>query len=222
MRFKFTIYLTLALILTSCGFPGANTPEPTADIAPTLAAAKTQAVLTFEAEQAALPSATSLPPTATLAPSATAIPTNTPVPSNTAVIFTNTPPSTNTPAGPTSTPTLTITPTPSEYGCAIISFSPTRGDTFPPNSDFDGRWTVKNIGKNTWKMSDTDYRYSSGEKMHVGAEVFDFSKDITPGESIDLIIDMLAPSTAGTYTTTWSINLSKTSICALPITVVVK
>lgn len=216
------IIFVSAFVLAGCSIPGAATPQPTVDIASTLDAARTQAVLTVEAEQASRPTATELPPTATLAPSATELPTETPLPSSTPVIATNTPPPTNTPAGPTKTPPPTLTPTASDYGCSITAFSPARGDTFPPKADFDGRWTVKNTGKKSWLTSEIDYRYHSGEKMYVGGDVFDLKKDVAPGESIEIIVDMLSPTNAGSYNTAWSLTTGNSVFCVLPLSITVK
>jgi hypothetical protein len=88
--------------------------------------------------------------------------------------------------------------------------------------DFDGRWTVKNTGTRTWASSEMDFRYLSGTKTYTNNELYDLPKDVAPGDSIEIIVDMLAPNASGSYTTTWSINIGSRSICALPLYLVVK
>jgi hypothetical protein len=224
MRFtmKVSIILACSILLAACSLTGAQTPAPTVDVAPTLDAARTQAAQTVEAELASRPTATSLPATATLAPSATELPSSTPAPTNTVVVATNTPPPTNVPAGPTNTPTTTITSTPSGYGCSITASSPGWGASFLPGADFDGRWTIKNTGTNSWAASEMDYRYLSGQKMHVGNDTYDLPGNVAAGASIEVIVDMKAPTAVGNYSTTWSISIGSTSICALPMNINVK
>jgi hypothetical protein len=217
----FTI-LACAFLLSACSLTGAPTPAPTEDIAPTLDAARTQAAQTVEAEIANRPTATALPATATLAPSSTPIPTNTPVPTNTLVIATNTPPPTNTPSAPTQSPTVTITSTPGEFGCVITASSPAQSDVFPLQADFDGRWTVKNTGTKAWAASEMDYRYVSGTKTYAHADLYDLPKDVAPGESIQIIVDMITPNAVGNFVTTWGINQGSRTICALPLYLTVK
>jgi hypothetical protein len=214
--------LACACLLSACSLTGVQTPAPTIDIAPTLDSARTQAAQTVEAELASRPTETSLPPTATLAPSATEVPSSTPVPTNTLVLATNTPPPTNTPSAPTASPTVTITSTPGEYGCSITASSPAQSDIFPKGADFDGRWTAKNTGTKAWASSEMDFRYISGTKMQAHNDLYDLPKDVAPGESIEIIVDMIAPTAVGNYSTSWGINLGSRTVCALPLYITVK
>jgi hypothetical protein len=219
---KIYTILACACLLSACSLSGVQTPVPTVDTAPTLNAVRTQAAQTVEADLASRPTETSLPATATLAPSATEVPSSTPVPTNTLVLATNTPPPTNTSSAPSATPTLTITSTPGEFGCSITASSPARGDSFKPGADFDGRWTVKNTGTKTWASAEMDYRYSSGTKTYAHESLYDLPKDVAPGDSIDIVVDMLAPTAVGSYSSTWSISMGGRSICALSLYITVK
>lgn len=220
IKLKTIMLLFLTATLAACNFPGAATPAPTQDAAITLDAVRTQAAQTVEAEIANRASPTS-PATATLAPTATEIPSSTPAPSFTPV---NTlpplPTATNTfiPA----TATITPTSTPTDYNCSITSVSPASNAQFSKREDFDGRWTVKNTGTQTWVANDVDYRYVSGEKMQKIKDVYDLKADVKPGESVDVIVDMLAPDSTGTFKTTWSLARNSNNFCTLSITIVVK
>lgn len=219
-KLKTMILLVVTASLAACNFPGSATLAPTQDVAQTLDAARTQAAQTVEADIASRPTAT-LPATATLAATATELPSPTAAPSFTPV---NTlpplPTATNTriPA----TPTITPTSTPSDYNCSITTVSPAANTEFAKRADFDGRWTVKNTGTQTWLASDVDYRYVSGEKMQKKNDVYDLPKDVKPGESVDIIVDMLAPDVTGTFKTAWGLARSDRVFCNLNITIVVK
>jgi hypothetical protein len=104
--------------------------------------------------------------------------------------------------------------------CKIVSTVP--NTTLQVRADFDAVWTVKNTGTTTWDMHAVDYKYVSGTKMHKYNSLYDLPQTVKPGESVKIIVDMLAPSTAGTYTENWAIVQGSTTLCNLPITVVVK
>jgi hypothetical protein len=217
---KTLLFLALAISLGACSLSSNPTQAPTADIGPTLDAARTQAAATVAADIASQPTATSLPATATLAPSATSVPTDTTVPA-TALPPTNTPlpQATNTKVA-ISTPVVVITNTPTGYSCSITASS--GGGTQSAGADFDGRWTLKNIGTNTWKASSADYKYSSGTKLQKKADVFDLPKDVAAGDSIDIVVDMTAPTTPGIYTSNWIVVDGATVICGMSVQITVK
>ena len=207
------LMLLLTVSLAACSLPGSPVAQPTADVASTLDAVRTQAAETVAADIASRVTATT-PPTATLAATATEIPSPTTAPSFTPV---NTlpplPTATNTfiPA----TATITLTPTPTNFNCTVTAVSPKANTEFAKRADFDGRWTVKNTGTQDWVSSDVDYRYLSGQKMHVGNDVFDFKSNLKSGDSIDIIVDMLAPDSTGTFTATWGVVRNSQTLCQL-------
>jgi hypothetical protein len=107
-----------------------------------------------------------------------------------------------------------------ETSCIILSTAPKV--TLQVRADFDATWTVKNTGKTNWELTTVDYKYISGTKMHKYDSLYDLPTVVKPGESIKIVVDMLAPSTPGTYTANWAIVQGKTTLCNLPLTVVVK
>jgi len=162
---------------------------------------------------------------------ATALPPSTPT-----ATFTPTPRNTDTPE-PTATNTVVfvfasstpiILPTfPSggtsndRYACQLISMSPANGTVFKPRTDFDAKWTVKNIGKREWDSESTDYLYLNGDKFHK-VEGYDFGKTIKTGQTVDVIVDMVAPKKPGTYTTNWTLVVGSERFCKLSLTITVK
>jgi hypothetical protein len=218
--FKTLLILVVAISLGACSLTSNPTQAPTPNIEPTLNAARTEAAATVAAEIESQPTATGLPATATLAPSSTPVSTNTLIP-ETQVPPTNTPlpQATNTPV-PTLSSSSGITNTPSGLACTITEKS--GGGTQTAGADFDARWTVKNIGSTKWLTSAVDYKFSSGTKMQKHGDVFDLPSDVASGESIGLIVDMTAPTTAGIYTSVWIITLDGKVVCNLPVQITVK
>jgi len=199
----------LAAILVGCGAaPTATpTPVPTVDLKPTFDAVANQAV------QTVIANLTLKAPTAT-----PIIPTDTPAPTNTVP-----PLPTNTPA-PSQTPTRvfipwTKTPTATQpaYNCTVTSVSPTTSDTITVDQDFDGKWTVKNSGVNTWSSGNTDIKYVDGTKLHTGSDLIDLGSDIAPNGTYTIVVDMKAPSSDGTYSTNWGIYLEDGTVCTLTL-----
>lgn len=210
--------LLVILLLSACSFPGSPAAVPTADVALTLDAARTQAAMTVAAEIASQATATPLPPTATLAPTSTEVPSPTPFPTFT--------PS-NTPLPPTATlipytPTITLTNTPTDYNCTITASSPAANASFSKKADFDAKWTLKNTGTQTWFTGEIDYIYSSGEKMQKYNDAYDLAVEVQNGKSVDIIVDMIAPDKEGTFTSTWSLVRGSRTICQMKVTIVVK
>jgi hypothetical protein len=166
------------------------------------------------------PAATAIKPTnttapiATLAPSATAAPTNTAVPT--------TVPATATKVPPTALPTSAFTATLSTYNCMVLSISPAPGEFLLPGQDFDANWSVKNTGSVTWSIASVDARFTRGAHLQKLAEVYKLTAEVAKNGTYKVGVDMKAPYTAGTYTTTWHLVAGDTKICALDLTIVVK
>lgn len=152
------------------------------------------------------------------------------------------PPSeTPTPILPTDTPTESATPTflflmptitipvtkaspgvsNEKYACQVISQEPPNESIIPPKNSFTTTWEVYNIGTEAWFESDTDYRYSSGERLH-DTSAYDFDETVPPGGTIKLSTKMTAPNESGTYKTVWRIRVGKNEFCAMTQTIVVK
>lgn len=212
----------LALILACV--PTIGAPAPTVDpnelqvwIAQTANAAATQTV-------AAMPTSTS-----------TSIPTVTP--ENT---FTPSPTSTATVIFVLSTPTQPVVPTATrvisgsgsggsgtsgtssdDFACQVLSVEPANGTSLDGRTDFDAIWRVKNIGQRQWDRNSVDYSYDSGDRIHKTA-TYDLSGNVSSGQTISIIVDMIAPREAGTYTTRWVLNASNNEFCRLSLTINVR
>jgi hypothetical protein len=108
---------------------------------------------------------------------------------------------------PTFTPTLTFTITPTltptrTLDQAIwIKQSPNDGTVLDPGQDFDMVWTIQNIGTNPWPTS-YSYAYARGAKIHKQNN-YKLERTVGVDETIDIMVDMVAPSEPGGYSTVW-------------------
>jgi len=186
--------------------PTASAPIPTLDPnAPLTAIVKTAAA-------AATQTARFAPPTLT----STATPTRTPPPTDTI-----------TPTFIFVLPTSTVPPTmikPGSSGqlleCQILSKEPADNAIISLQSTFTAKWIVANVGLNTWPSDNTDYRYVSGDSLHL-QPIYDFEKIVVAGDSIELTVAMQAPNQPGVYTTTWRISIGSERFCNMSITIIV-
>lgn len=191
--------------------PGAN-PFPTAApgavetiVAGTAGAAQTQTAVLIPAT----PTATSTP---TVTRTATVTPTMTP----TFLWLWKT-------ATPRVAATLTPTDEPpgGEFSCRLIDQDPEDGSKLSKNTDFDAVWEVRNTGTRTWDAGSVDFIYISGRKMHEEA-AYDLPRKVNPDATIDLIVDMTTPKTAGTYKVEWALRRGDTEFCFVNMSIVVK
>ncbi len=192
--------LALVLILAGCTTPTVVVP-PTADIPkvrteaaqtvvakitieaalnPTNTAPATEAPAAATSTTAPSPTAGSAEATATLIPTLTLAPTLKPVTGG-GVVY----------------PTATRRAGPDQ--AQLVTQSPGDGRIYHPSEQFDGTFTFKNVGTSTWN---TNYRYKAitdkGTVMSPST-TFYLKNEVKPGDSIQLIFDMTAPSTAGRY-----------------------
>ncbi len=153
-------------------------------------------------------------------PTSTPRPSSTPLPTSTSFVL---PTSTITPTPTaTETETPTVTPTSSALSCEIVSSYPSYDQSFSPGGDFDGRWTLRNTGTDTW-TDIVDLVYISGATFQTRADAVDMVKSsVAPGESTDVIVDMAAPREPGTYKAIWRLRRSGTTFCEVTIQIVVK
>ncbi|MFZ5820131.1 MAG: NBR1-Ig-like domain-containing protein [Chloroflexota bacterium] len=78
------------------------------------------------------------------------------------------------------------------------------GTSYAPGTAFRKTWRLKNIGSCTWT---TSYAlvFDSGEKMGAPSAV-NFPSSVAPGQTVDLSVDMTAPSSAGHYFSYWKLR----------------
>jgi polar amino acid transport system substrate-binding protein len=106
---------------------------------------------------------------------------------------------------PTPTPAPTSTPAPPaacEDGLVFVK-DLTQGGDMKPGQAFTKGWQVRNSGTCTWN---TGYRlvFVSGHKM--GGEPVAVAREVKPGETYDLQVNLVAPLQPGTYQGLWQMQ----------------
>jgi hypothetical protein len=76
------------------------------------------------------------------------------------------------------------------------------GTNFAPGTAFKKTWRLKNIGTCAWTSNDVSLVFDSGEKMGAPASVA-LPTTVNPGQTVDITVDMTAPSAAGHYFGYW-------------------
>ena len=182
-----SLLVCLSLVLSACNLPQSkDEPEGQLNV--------TQAYQTVEAR---LTEAALLTPTS--APTATQTPEPSP---------------TSTPASQTPAPTKANTQ-PAVAGCDQAAAGNPIDVSIPddtkmlPGQTFTKTWRLQNAGTCTWTTA-YSIAFFSGESMGALASV-PMPKNVAPGESVDISVDMVAPQTAGTYLGNWKLrNASNT------------
>ncbi len=118
------------------------------------------------------------------------------------------PPPTVTGTPPTSTPTKTPPPattTVPPSSCDKVQFvadvTVPDGTTYAPGQTFTKTWRLKNVGSCAWTTS-YQLAFFGGEQMGAPASAA-FPRNVEVGQTIDISVNMTAPSAAGSYRGNW-------------------
>jgi hypothetical protein len=85
----------------------------------------------------------------------------------------------------------------------LVSETIPDNSVFGPGDTFTKTWTIKNIGWCTWN-SNYDLVFKSGDSM--GGAAIDFPHAVKPGETVTISVNLVAPSSDGTYRGYWTIR----------------
>lgn len=188
-----TLLMLLPLMLAGCRSapPAEAEPTPIPDMVLTAAAETAGARLT----ELAQPTDTQPPP-----------PTDTPLPATPTQAATETPIATPTLAGeanPTATTGAVSGQDRAEY---VADITVEDGTDFNPGDSFDKVWRLKNAGLSTWT---TGYAlaFISGAQMGAPVSVA-LTRNVPPGEMIDVSVRMTAPLETGTHRGYWKMKNS--------------
>ncbi|MDP2777641.1 MAG: NBR1-Ig-like domain-containing protein, partial [Anaerolineales bacterium] len=72
------------------------------------------------------------------------------------------------------------------------------GTNFTAGTAFTKTWRLKNIGSCAWNSSDVSLIFVSGERMGAPTSVA-LPTTVNPGQTVDISVNMTAPSAAGHY-----------------------
>ncbi len=112
-----------------------------------------------------------------------------------------TPTVTGTPPSPTPTGSATLPPASGDRAQFIADVTIPDGTIIAPGATFSKTWRLKNIGTNTWTTS-YSLIFDSGAQMG-GPSSAPMPTTVAPGQTVDLTITLIAPTTAGTYRGYW-------------------
>lgn len=190
------IVLMLALLLTgACKATATPSPTPT----PNAQELSTSIASTVAAELTAVSVNN---PSQTPEPSVTPVPTDTPTP--TAAVSLVPPES---PVVPAASPTNTATAAVPAVGATLANHAEfvsditvPDGTVFAPGEKFVKTWRIRNIGSATW-TKDYSFVFINGEGM--GGQPLKLPSDIPSGTTVDISIEMTAPTDPGEYNGYW-------------------
>lgn len=215
-RRLFLSLLVLPLALSAC-FPLRFSSRPDTEAIYTAAAGTVMAEATLSAGQTAVaqltqiaqgtpvpasptsPAATGLAPTV-LVPSPTAVPVFT-TPTNVPVVI---PTYLPTPTWAPPTPTRTPVPIPCDWAQFVQDVTVPDGTIYQPGTTFTKVWRIRNIGSCAWNAS-YSLVFASGDRMQ-GATSNPLPGIVQPGQSVDLTVKLVAPSTPGRYRGYWMLS----------------
>lgn len=180
---KYLLPLLCTLLLTACNFPLNGNVSATPNITQAYATIQAQ-ILTRQAQKTSSAPGTAIP--ATVDVSSPALPT----------------------------PGMGITPTSTQVIPTIVCDRIQPGipldvtipdDTIiPPGESFIKTWRLVNSGNCSWT---TDYaiRWFSGEQL-ASARTFSLEKVVPPGTTVDISVEMIAPTSPGKYQSNWKLQ----------------
>ncbi|HKI54708.1 MAG TPA: NBR1-Ig-like domain-containing protein, partial [Anaerolineales bacterium] len=118
------------------------------------------------------------------------------------------PPPTVTGTPPTATPSKTpapVTQTVAPSSCDKVQFVADvnfpDGSVLQPGAQFTKTWRLKNVGSCAWSTS-YELVFFSGEKLGAASSA-KFPKNVAVGETVDVSINMTAPTSSGSYRGYW-------------------
>lgn len=196
--FLMSIFILMsASMLAACGGLIPNTGQDSVSAQQTKVMETVSAVLTQQAFETMISEATrqgQITPLPTIVPTASLAPT-----------VVEQPTQENTPVLPTATTAPTAKPTEIPLPCNSAGF--VKDVSVPDNTEFTAgtkftkTWRLVNNGTCTW-TTNYDIVFSEGSAMGAPASVA-LKGNVKPGETVDVSVDMVAPSTGGTYKSTW-------------------
>jgi hypothetical protein len=180
-----SITLFVALALSACNLPASN-EEPQGPGAVLTAAAQTvEANLTQLAAQSS--------------PTVSILPTNTTAPATATVAVASPVPASPTTGAPAATATSNC-----DNADFVTDVTIPDGTVLDPGETFTKTWRLKNAGTCSWTPSYAVV-FSTGDSMS-GPAVQALTGNVNPGQTVDISIDLKAPSSPGTYRGDWKLR----------------
>ena len=88
-------------------------------------------------------------------------------------------------------------------------------------------WEVQNAGDYHWDQNSVDYLYRGGAYLSAPPDpdlfdTHDIPKLVDPKKAVNLEVEMQAPITPGSYTTTWMLHVGEKYFCTMRLTITVQ
>jgi hypothetical protein len=189
--------LIMTIVLIGCGSRAPATPTTNPDLIYT-AAAQTADVRLTQIYQST-PSATPVTPTPTYDPTQTAAAQTASAILTQAALASLTPQVTATQA----IPTVPANPT-GDRSVYVSDVTIPDGSVIAPGAAFVKTWKLQNAGTTTWTTS-YSLAFISGDQMGTITSV-PLAQNVSPGQQVDISVNMVAPTTAGTYQGFWKMK----------------
>jgi uncharacterized protein YraI len=94
-------------------------------------------------------------------------------------------------------------------GCTYVSQDPQDGTTYSIGTPFTTTWVLKNTGSAPWDKSHYDMAFIGAYNnvwLHTGADLYDLTTTVQPGQTYNFSVPMLAPTYTGTYGEAWQLE----------------
>ena len=182
-----SVLLSISLLLSSCSlFVPAEQPTPTLS---------NDLVATAVFETLSAPST----PVALAQPTNPALPSDTPLPQNPPIPITGA-----TPVEPTAITENNTANGTCDIGSYVADVTIPDGTVLPPGSSFVKTWRILNSGSCSW---DIGYQliFSSGDLLSAASTV-NLPNAVDPGQTVDISVNMVAPTATGTYRGFWKLR----------------
>lgn len=186
------LLLLLAVSLTGCNLPTTNKADPRiyyTQAAETMIAQLTYSAVGTEVVRQTQEAAVTSTPTNTSTPEVSNTPTEEPEPTDTPI-----------------PPTATSVPIPCNALEFVTDITVDDGESMYPGEEFEKIWRIRNVGTCTW-TTDYDLVFVDGDRME-GDKSVPLSNKVSPGNSIDVGVNLIAPDDKGTYTGYWMLRSS--------------
>lgn len=111
------------------------------------------------------------------------------------------------PATASATATVPVASDCTDKAALVADVSVPDGTQVAPGSGFNKIWRIKNTGTCTWENA-YSVVHTGGDLLGAVSAVFPLNATVPPGQSHDLIINMVSPATPGTFESDWKLKNS--------------
>ncbi|NOH11130.1 MAG: hypothetical protein HND51_05725 [Chloroflexi bacterium] len=117
---------------------------------------------------------------------------------------------------PTETAIAAVAPTSDRESAHLVTENHPDGTSFGPLAQFVKTWTLENTGETVWTARYQVVVFAAPQGETLGAaESISLGKSVSPGESVEISIPLVAPRTGGSYTVVWQLVNERGEVIAV-------